>query len=127
MDKISNKTLIRREGGITAVIAAMTSYPSNPELQTHACGALFNLASNNEENKTLIEREGGTTAVIAAMTSHPSNPDLQTHACWALKNIIINAENRTLIEGEGRITAVISRQGSSRPHRHGFEDQDWID
>lgn len=40
----TNRKMIGREGGITAVIAAMTSNRSNPGLQTHACEVLRNLA-----------------------------------------------------------------------------------
>src|SRR4051812_33738972 len=42
----NNRMLIAKEGGITAIIRAMTTHKQTPRIQKNACGALWNLAIN---------------------------------------------------------------------------------
>jgi hypothetical protein len=61
-----NKVRIVLAGGIEAVIAAMKEHRANAGLQEQACGALINLAANNNtDNKVRIAWAGGIDAVVA--------------------------------------------------------------
>jgi hypothetical protein len=70
---------IAEEGGITTIISAMKNCPKNPDVQDYGCGALSNLAVNNDNNHSTIAKEGGVETIRSAMASHSNNARVQNH------------------------------------------------
>jgi hypothetical protein len=57
--------------GIEAIVSAMTAHSNIPEVQEWSgCGALGNLARNNDENCLSIAATHGIEAIVSAMTAH---------------------------------------------------------
>lgn len=94
-------------GGIALVCQAMKDFPLHRDLQRCACGAVRNLACDDDVNKTLVVKAGGIPAVIAAMRSHPHDAKLQEHAIGGLKNLCDTIGRATLCARQGGVEAVV--------------------
>merc|ERR1719487_2695591 len=95
-----NKSLIAQEGGIPLIVQAMKEHPYSRTqscvtrfrpvyvmyVQWYACGALRNLAVN-DDNKILIAKEGAIPLILQAMKDYPKHEGIQENACGALENI----------------------------------------
>ena len=53
--------------GIEAVVGALRKHADNSQVVEQACGALVNLAYNNEDNSKAIAVAGGIEAVAGAL------------------------------------------------------------
>jgi len=82
-----NKVLIGQCFGIDAIVNAMTIHVNNKGVQEKACGALSNLAANNEQNKIAIVEAEGIDAVKHAMERHPSVEGVQEKGCLAMRKL----------------------------------------
>jgi tetratricopeptide (TPR) repeat protein len=94
-------------GGIGLICQAMKSFPHQRDLQRSACGALRNLACDDDAFKTLVVKAGGLPAIISAMRSHPLDAKLQEHAIGALKNLCDTIGRATLCARQGGVEAIV--------------------
>ncbi|EGD79779.1 hypothetical protein PTSG_10764 [Salpingoeca rosetta] len=94
-------------GAIDAIIKAMKMHSSNGSVQKNGCGALQNLAVN-DDNAVAIASKGGIDVVVAAMKMHNSNGSVQKNGCGALQNLAVNDDNDVAIASKGGIDAVIA-------------------
>ena len=94
---------IAAAGGIETVIAAMTAHKTSAGVQEEACGALGNLAANNDNNRVAISAAGGVEALATAMKTHQASALLQQNACAALLNLAFNASLRGRIKAAGGV------------------------
>ena len=78
---------IAAAGGITTILSAMKTHSSNATVQEKGCGALWNLALNNDNNRVMIADAGGIDAIQSAMENHSLNAMVQQYGCGALKNL----------------------------------------
>merc|ERR1711904_131142 len=95
-------------GGIGLICQAMKTFPHQRDLQRSACGALRNLACDDDTFKTLVVKAGGLPAIINAMRSHPLDAKLQEHAIGALKNLCDTIGRATLCARQGGVEAVVA-------------------
>merc|ERR1711964_353174 len=95
-------------GGIGLICQAMKDFPLHRDLQRCACGALRNLACDDDVNKTFIVKAAGLPAIISAMRSHPHDAKLQEHAIGALKNLCDTIGRATLCTRQGGVDAVVA-------------------
>ena len=81
---------------------------NNVDVAKKGCGALADLAGNNDANRTMIGQEGGIQVIIQMMEKHgESNVDVAKYGCVALTSLANNnAENSTIIETEGGIPVI---------------------
>ena len=87
-------------GGIEDVLQAMRTHPSDLEVQSLACGALWNLALN-VDNKVKIGALGGNDDVLKAMRRHAADPEVQRRSGGALWILAANADNEISIDTFG--------------------------
>ena len=78
------------------IVTAMKQHASVADVQQHGCGALNNLALN-EESQVTIARQGGVDVIFTAMKQHASVADVQEYGCAALGILAQNAENEVTI------------------------------
>lgn len=95
-------------GGIGLICQAMKTFPHQRDLQRSACGALRNLACDDDTFKTLVVKAGGLPAIINAMRSHPLDAKLQEHAIGALKNLCDTIGRATLCARQGGVEAIVA-------------------
>ena len=67
-------------------------------MQENGCGAISNLALN-DNNKVTIADAGGITTILSAMKTHSSNATVQENGCGALQNLAVNENNRVTKTG----------------------------
>ena len=86
----------------------MKNCPKNPDVQDYGCGALSNLAVNNDNNHSTIAKEGGVETIRSAMASHSNNARVQNHGQAALLNLAVNDDNKIAIaeQEEGYINNI---------------------
>jgi len=94
-------------GGIGLICQAMKNFPHQRDLQRSSCGALRNLACDDDTFKTLVVKAGGLPAIINAMRSHPLDAKLQEHAIGALKNLCDTIGRATLCARQGGVEAIV--------------------
>jgi hypothetical protein len=86
----------------------MKTHSSKANVQHFGCGALQNLAMN-ENNRETITEAGGITTILSAMKTHLYNADVQDFGCGALNNLAENNDNNQVTIAEaGGITTIIS-------------------
>jgi len=94
-------------GGIGLICQAMKSFPHQKDLQRSACGALRNLACDDDAFKTMVVKAGGLPSIINAMRYHPLDAKLQEHAIGALKNLCDTIGRATLCARQGGVEAIV--------------------
>ena len=82
-----NKVLIAKEGGIGRLLAALDKHAEHAGVVERACGAVGNLAVNDDNNKVLIAKEGGIKRLLAALDNHAKHAGVVEQACGALCSI----------------------------------------
>ena len=65
------------------ILNAMDKYQENKNVQENGCGALMNLACD-DDNQKRIANEGGTKVILNAMKNHDSSR-MQKYGCGALQ------------------------------------------
>eukprot|EP00439_Symbiodinium_sp_Y106_P087353 s236_g46.t1 len=95
---------IAAAGAITPLVELLSG--STPQVQAAAAGALWNLATSDDDNKVLIAEAGGIPALVELLSS--SNPRVQWSAAGALRNLAPNANNKALIAEAGGIPPLVS-------------------
>ena len=93
MNNDNNSVAIAEAGGITTILSAMTTCPSNAKVQHFGCGVLAFLAAKINNNKVMIAAAGGITSILSAIKTHSSNANVQDHGCAALDNLAENNES----------------------------------
>jgi hypothetical protein len=97
---------IVREGGISAVIDAISAHRWHARMAELGCRCIGNLAFN-AANTAHIAAHGGISAVITAMVSHKGDRSVQSMGCGALANISTNATYAEWIAHDGGIGAIV--------------------
>ena len=78
-------------GGITTILSAMKTHSSNANVQEHGCGALQNLASN-ENNRVTISDAGGKAVIESALRNYSSNAGFHEKGKAALRNLNLHGK-----------------------------------
>jgi deoxyribose-phosphate aldolase len=81
----------------------MTAHKTSTIVQEMACGALVNLAANNDNNDVAISAAGGIEALATAIKTHQASALVQKNACLALHNLACNASLRERIKAAGGV------------------------
>ena len=104
-------------GGIEAVVDAMTEHLAIPGVQQFGCWALRNLAEN-AENRVSISSLGGLECVKEAFSLHPDRAEVVLQAAWATARLARNAANRVALCNDTtlHIETYISAGMSAHPH-----------
>ena len=76
-----------------AVLCAMDTHLSSPEVQEQAVWCLKNLALNRSENEGNLMAMGGAEAILRAMTENCSNEAVQKEGCVALTKLTTKHQN----------------------------------
>lgn len=77
--KLSN--LIIKNGGIEAIVLAMTRFPQDTFLQHYGCVALRTILEHDpKQGGTAIIAKGGIHAILKAMENHPQNRGILFHS-----------------------------------------------
>ena len=79
----TNEVTISNVGGIDAILSAMKKHPENANIQKYGCGALQNLAVN-DNNQLKISNAGRKVAIESAMQYHSANAGVIEQAKRAL-------------------------------------------
>jgi hypothetical protein len=97
LDQAANALAVGVNGGLDAVILALTENPNDREVQHVGLMLLVNFAAynavaetssiNTNVNRTILVRVGGVQAVAAVLTHWSNDPELSTLACHALWNL----------------------------------------
>jgi hypothetical protein len=87
-DKGHFKNAFISAGAPKTIIAAMTQFSSNEEMQMNGCGALGNLVKHElGSNARLVVEAGAIEATMDAMRMHPESIDVQRDVCRCLRSI----------------------------------------
>jgi hypothetical protein len=95
---------IEEEGGISALVTAMTAMKEHLRycvLQRDCCRALGNFPVN------AVEKNGGIAAIADAMKQDPSDPDLQLATCGALRKFSDDTDSKLPIVEAGGIVCLL--------------------
>lgn len=99
-------------GGPLTIVKAMERLSDDPNIQARGCGALANLAYN-DDIQNLIALVGGINIVVLAMTKFPEHSYLQECGCGALRNLAFkNRDNQDLVNKAGGVSAIITAMGT---------------
>jgi len=91
------RALGQEMGAGEVVVRIMREKRQDAVLQKWACGALWNLAVN-DDNKVKLMNLGAADDIVEAMRTHRSDADVQMWACGALGNLAWNeGKNRDAI------------------------------
>ncbi|CAM6001203.1 unnamed protein product, partial [Sphagnum balticum] len=76
----------------------------NAAVQEHGCGALGDLAVD-DDNKRLLVREPDLAhqAILTAMRAHIQNVGVQDQGCGALSNLAVDDDNKRLLVNESHL------------------------
>jgi hypothetical protein len=66
-------------------LTLMKQNPADAEVQGSGCGALGDLAEDNQANANAIAANGGVAVVLTAMQQHPADAEVQKRGCVALE------------------------------------------
>ena len=75
---------ITEQGGIEVILKAMRTHTSDAGVQGQGCGALTNLA-RNDDNQIKIAQQDGIYVILEAMRNHTSDAVVQAEGCNALR------------------------------------------
>jgi len=102
-----NKNLLEEGKGKAdeLILMAMLRYQNDQDLQREACGAIWNLAYNDDLRQNIIQR-GGTELILQTLRNF-SEVRLITKAAGALSNLIV-AENAQMIIERGGIELILN-------------------
>lgn len=84
---------VAQEGGIGAVISAMSQYPENADIQEFSCSALAAWSRNSQVLANMVVAAGGISAVLKAMSDHSDHAYIQECALSALAALSIDTES----------------------------------
>ena len=83
-----NQSDIAHAGGIAAIVAAMKSHTTIPQVQHNGCGALLNLSRKHERNQLEIITIDGITTIVATINMHKTDEAVQEKGCEILWSVI---------------------------------------
>jgi hypothetical protein len=93
----NNIRVILEAGGIAAVLAAMQTHASVPDIQIKGCAMLSNLASDDDITKVKIVDEDVLHVVVMAMVLHSDNKEIQERAVILLRKLCIKENMQRMI------------------------------
>jgi len=79
-------TPTRSSGACEALVRVLKTHSSNPQVLENACGAMWNIADNNDADKV----SGTCEALGTVLNTHSSNLQVLENACGAILNIAGN-------------------------------------
>ena len=91
-EKRRERERLRVIGEIDAIIKTVGRHPDHAGVQEEGCGALWNLAANNDVNQVEIAKQGGIDVIIKALVKQPDHAKIQEWGCCALMELANNAE-----------------------------------
>lgn len=102
-------TLIH-QGAVQAVVASMTAYPANTELQQFGMEILSNLSSfRSRETAQQLTKGGTIEAVVTSALNHHNRNKIQVAAYQCLQNLVLNAPDEAeAVLRSGFLTAVLT-------------------
>ncbi|KAJ5071211.1 protein aardvark [Anaeramoeba ignava] len=80
--------------GIQTTIDLMNIFPSNPDIQEHACFILHYFSFENDEKQNEIRKFKGIESIIQAMIHFPNNLQIQSNSCLVLRSLSENEKNQ---------------------------------
>ena len=101
-------------GAAQAILEAMQRHRDDAAVQEAGCGALRNLAVNDENEVKLMELEAAQ-AILEAMKRHRDHAAVQEGGCGALGNLA-NAENRVKLMELEAAQAILEAMKGHRDH-----------
>ena len=114
---------LERAGDVAALVRGMQRYGADAAVQHAGCGALQNLALNNDANKAAIAAQGGIGAVLGAMGGHRESAGVQKKGCGALRTLAYNsADNKAAVAAQGGIGVVLGAMGG-HPENAGVQEE----
>jgi hypothetical protein len=108
---------------VKAVVAAMFSCRYCDRVQASACGALYQLMTDNAENTTNAWTAGALKAMVDAMRGYAGNVSLQGRACQVL--YAMNKNNPEKGERAGEMGAIVVVAGALRAHARSEVVAEW--
>ena len=102
-----NQDDIVNADGLVAISMTMNSFEKDALCQSHACGAVMNLAWDNVNVKTAIVESGIVSSIVGAMNDFSDDIGVQREACGALTNLSQSTkELRNEMKQEGCMEAL---------------------
>jgi hypothetical protein len=108
-----NQVATAANGGISAIVKAMTLHLAQTDVQKQGCWALCNLTCSGDSRRT-IANAGGISAIVHAMRRLGDHVGVQKSGCTALSNLACNGGNKVTIAAKGGIEAIVNAM-----QRHG--------
>lgn len=108
-----NRTKVRENRGIEAIVSALKSNISSPSAVENALLAIGNATFGSEESKAIVGRCGGVSAITSAVEQHRLSAAIQEHGCRVLRNLADGCEFNRRLEAEngGINTGVFAMMG----------------
>jgi hypothetical protein len=101
------------KNGIEVIACVMTAHRNVSKVQECGCGALGNLASNNDVNRVSIATKHGVEVIVSAMTAHSIITGVQECGCLAFFNLTVNESVTARIGLEGGVAVLKHNLSSS--------------
>lgn len=83
-----NKRILVQNGGLDAILLAMSTHTQSSTLQEQCLAALSSLALRHPGNCTTIVEKHGVISTLSAMERFPAAAGVQRSACLVLRNIV---------------------------------------
>ena len=98
------------------MLTAMRAFTASTGVQEQGCGALRNLA-RDDDSKVTVAALGGVEVVLAGMRAHVGAAGVQEAGCGALYNIFCDAGNvqRVKALGAGGVRDVVGEARAAHP------------
>ena len=99
-----------RHGAIPVLVHGLEAHgETNASVAEAGCGALRNLAHNNNDNKTTMGESGGIPLILRMLEAHgETNASVAEAGCSTLRNLAHNNDdNKTTIGESGGISLII--------------------
>jgi len=111
---IDNKSLIRDEGGVDAIVYAMWFHYNSNDVLTEACRLIATLAVTIQTNEVMIAGDGEFSAILAAMRRFPESEQLQEQACSAIRNFLLSEDNVEIVRPQANDVEELIHLASAR-------------
>lgn len=94
------------QGGLSALLSAMSQQIGNVNVQQYGCGALQNISVKAKHHAALVS-QGATSAIMAAIRNHSGDTKVQQLGVGTLKNLTLTNDTKSKIATIGAISLII--------------------